>query len=83
MSLPFASPEVEKGGAAQPVEHVEHVEDTKSLDLNLPVDLAYDNEEEEPALHSRTYLALVALFVLNFVQVVALTGPPMIVRGAP
>lgn len=81
MSVPFASAEVEKGG--EHVEHVEHVEDTKSLDLNPTVDLAYDNEDDEPALHSRTYLALVALFVLNLVQVVALTGPPMIVGDTP
>lgn len=35
--------------------------------------------EEEPELHMRTYLAVLALFFLNFVQVYALTGPPAIV----
>lgn len=35
--------------------------------------------EEEPELHARTYLAVMALFFLNFVQVYALTGPPAIV----
>lgn len=33
-------------------------------------------EDAEPVLHARTYMALFALFLLNFVQVVALNGPP-------
>lgn len=31
--------------------------------------LRYDDIEEEPELHARTYVALAALFVLNMVQV--------------
>ncbi|KAI5458796.1 putative siderophore iron transporter [Mariannaea sp. PMI_226] len=38
----------------------------------------YVNEEEEPELHARTYFALAAMFLLNFVQVVALQGPPAV-----
>lgn len=37
--------------------------------------------EEEPELHARTWLAIGALFALNFVQVFALTGTPAIVSS--
>ena len=41
--------------------------------------LVYDDDEEEPEIHARTYLALVAMFTLNLVQVFALQGPPAVV----
>lgn len=41
--------------------------------------MIYDDDEVEPELHWRTWLACAALFVLNYVQVFALTGPPAIV----
>lgn len=61
--------------------------DNQNLEYATPVPklesgLADDPDaiiEEEPELHSRTYLAVIALFFLNFVQVYALTGPPAIV----
>ncbi|KAB5576271.1 putative siderophore iron transporter [Coniochaeta sp. 2T2.1] len=40
--------------------------------------LVYDNAEEEPQLHLRTYVAFVALIVLNYVQIIALQGPPAV-----
>ncbi|OQV11091.1 hypothetical protein CLAIMM_14988 [Cladophialophora immunda] len=40
--------------------------------------LIYDNNDEEPELHLRTYIALAAFFLLNFVQIVALQGPPSV-----
>lgn len=40
----------------------------------------YNQEEEEPELHARTYFALSAMFLLNLVQVLALQGPPAVVR---
>lgn len=40
------------------------------------VDLVYDNDDEEPELHARTWLALLAMLFLNMVQVLALQGPP-------
>lgn len=43
------------------------------------VDLVYADENEEPVFHRRTYIALLALFILNYVQIVALNGPPGIV----
>lgn len=39
----------------------------------------YNNSEEEPEMHARTYLALAAMFLLNLAQVVALQGPPAVV----
>jgi hypothetical protein len=44
----------------------------------VTTDLAYD-EDDEPVFHHRTYFALASLFILNYVQVVALNGPPGIV----
>ena len=43
--------------------------------------LVYDDNEEEPELHARTYFALAAMFLLNLVQVFALQGPPAVVRN--
>ena len=43
--------------------------------------LVYDDVEEEPELHMRTYIALASMFLLNLVQVVALQGPPAVVRS--
>ena len=44
------------------------------------LNLTYAIDDVEPDLHFRTYLAVFALFFLNFVQVFALTGPPVVVR---
>lgn len=52
-----------------------HVEDVDTSDHNL----VYDDVDEEPELHARTYIALVAMFLLNMVQVLALQGPPAVV----
>ena len=41
--------------------------------------LVYDDVDEEPELHARTYIALASMFVLNLVQVFALQGPPAVV----
>ncbi|KAH7348901.1 putative siderophore iron transporter [Rhexocercosporidium sp. MPI-PUGE-AT-0058] len=38
--------------------------------------MEYNNDDEEPEFHARTWLALAAMFLLNLVQVVALQGPP-------
>lgn len=52
--------------------HVEYATPTSSLN--------YDDDEREPELHARTYVALFAMFLLNMVQVLALQGPPAVVR---
>ena len=54
-----------------------HVEDAGSNDDQT--NLHYDEEDEEPELHARTYMALFAMFILNGVQVLALLGPPAVV----
>ena len=41
--------------------------------------ITYDEAEMEPKFHARTWIALVAFFLLNFVQVVALQGPASVV----
>lgn len=40
--------------------------------------LTYDGDEE-PELHLQTWIAVGAMFMLNFVQVFALMGPPSVV----
>ncbi len=58
--------------------------DEKGVDESKPsasIDMEYTNDDEEPELHARTYVALAAMFLLNLVQVVALQGPPAAVRS--
>ncbi|RMY57523.1 hypothetical protein D0865_03067 [Hortaea werneckii] len=44
-------------------------------------DLVYDNADEEPELHVRTYIAIAAMFLLNLTQVFALQGPPVVLAA--
>ncbi|RMY22968.1 hypothetical protein D0867_02359 [Hortaea werneckii] len=44
-------------------------------------DLVYDNADEEPELHLRTYVAIAAMFLLNLTQVFALQGPPVVLSA--
>ena len=65
------------GAAKQPgTDHVEQVPVSEE-------DLRDDENDEEPVLHARTWIALAALLLLNMVQVVALSGPPSVVCVAP
>ena len=41
--------------------------------------LIYNNAEEEPELHLRTWIAVSSMILLNFIQVFALQGPPVVV----
>jgi hypothetical protein len=43
--------------------------------------LTFDEDEAEPELHARTWLALAAMHLVVFTQVVALQGPPAVVRN--
>lgn len=63
-------------------EEVEHNQKTEHSErVPTPTgNLVYDHNDEEPEIHARTYFALAAMFLLNFVQVVALQGPPAVVR---
>ncbi|KAK5175466.1 uncharacterized protein LTR77_000605 [Saxophila tyrrhenica] len=58
---------------AHVAEHFEHGVDTKG-------NLSYEHEEEEPELHMRTYVALLSMWLLNLVQVLALQGPPAVLN---
>ena len=66
--------QIDEKGSAHQLEQTTH-------DLSAPTvgDLSYTAEDEEPEIHARTYIALLALFFLNYVQLVALTGPPEVV----
>ena len=63
---------IDKPGMATPDN--EHLEKSVTED-----NLIYDDIEEEPELHMRTYVALASMFLLNLVQVFALQGPPAVV----
>ena len=56
-----------------------HIEDVDSNDDQN--NLHYNESDQEPELHARTYVALFAMFVLNGVQVLALQGPPAVVSA--
>ena len=58
------------------------IAETDHLELRATCndDLVYDNVYEEPELTARTWIALAAMFSLNLVQIVALQGPPAVVR---
>jgi len=52
-----------------------HLENSPEESKNL----SYNDDEEEPEIHMRTWVALGAMWLLNYVQVVALQGPPAVV----
>jgi len=60
-------------------QHSLYLEDT-TRDAVPEENLVYDNDEQEPEVHIRTYLALAAMFLLNLVQVFGLQGPAAVVR---
>lgn len=60
-------------------EEVEKDCDTKHIERSAEQEFIYADEEEEPELHARTYLALFAMFLLNYVMVIALQSPPAVV----
>lgn len=51
------------------------------------VNLVYSDASQEPEIHLRTYIAVVAMLLLNYVQIIALQGPPLVasetVRAVP
>ncbi|OOQ84512.1 putative siderophore iron transporter [Penicillium brasilianum] len=53
--------------------------DVKRIEsTDVSSDIEYDDDENEPELHARTYVAVLAMFLLNMVQVLALQGPPAV-----
>lgn len=74
-SVPEHAPSVdEKQDFSMKEKHLENSpEEAKNL--------SYNDDEEEPEIHMRTWVALGAMWLLNYVQVVALQGPPAVVRN--
>lgn len=63
--------EGEDAKPAQSEKHFEHVDVQGSL--------VYDDAEHEPELHIRTWIALAAMCLFNYVVVFALLSPPAVV----
>jgi hypothetical protein len=57
---------------------IDHLEATTIRDTQ-GTNLVYDDDNEEPELHVRTWIALAAMALLNFVVIFALLGPPAVV----
>ncbi|KIX01170.1 uncharacterized protein Z518_08895 [Rhinocladiella mackenziei CBS 650.93] len=68
------SPPVQTSPLKVVVSSEKYVENIVTNDRNL----VYDDNEEEPELHARTYVAILAMFIPNFIQVFALQGPPAV-----
>lgn len=74
----------ESHGIARDKGHADAVHDEKVSPSPPTSNFDYDDAEQEPELHARTYFALAAMFLLNLVQVLALQGPPaMVCRFLP
>jgi hypothetical protein len=43
--------------------------------------LVYDNVEEVPELHMRTWIAMASMLLLKFAELLALQGPPAVVSA--
>jgi hypothetical protein len=71
----FAGGDEKQASLEEREEHVEHVATAEG-------NLVYDDVDEEPELHARTYLAVFAMLMLDMVQVFALSGPPAVVSDA-
>lgn len=48
----------------------------ENIDTNDNLNIHYDDVDEEPELHMRTYIAIAAVCVMNLAQTVAVQGPP-------
>lgn len=74
-------PQLNRPGHAYSMDNEKNLSEEKHLErvVTSESNLVYDDVDEEPELHARTYIALAAMFLLNLVQVVALQGPPAVV----
>lgn len=54
--------------------HAEHVGTTSDGNLH------YENDEEEPEIHARTYVAVGSVIVFTIAGLLSLQGPPAVVR---
>lgn len=67
------------------VEHADSTDATSDIleksDYKSPsgeANLVYADIDKEPELHARTWIAIAAMCFLNFVQIIALQGPPAV-----
>ncbi len=58
--------------------HVENQGDKES-EATIEGNLVYNIIDEEPEIHLQTYIAVAAMLFLNYVQIIALQGPPVVV----
>jgi hypothetical protein len=61
---------------------VVHLEDRGSHTDGLG-NIVYTNEDEEPELHLRTWIALMSIYLLLAGQGLAFQGPPAVVSASP
>jgi hypothetical protein len=57
------------------------VERTERVGVHPTDSIAFD-DQDEPIVHFRTWIALISMGVLQFVSLVALVGPPTVVSPA-
>jgi hypothetical protein len=56
-----------------------NIGDVEKATLAPSQNLVYDAVDKEPSIQLRTWVALAAMFMMNFVQTFALQGPPSVV----
>lgn len=61
-----------RGSLEKAVEHRDEVDSTPSIPVCI-------DEEEEPELHIKTWLALVTMGIVQYTSLMALVGPPTVV----
>ena len=66
------SPSQEGEAKSESKAHLEHID-------AINEDLVYDDAEHEPQLHFRTWVALAAMWLYNYVIVLTLLSPPVVV----
>lgn len=59
--------------------HKHTADNSEKAPSTIDDNLVYDDAEEEPEIHIRTWVAVAAMFLLNLVQILALLGPPVVV----
>lgn len=64
-----------RGSLEKDVNNIEHLERSGSTP-----DAQIFTDDEEPELHMKTWLALAAMCILQYVTLLALVGPPTVVR---
>ena len=63
--------------------HKQTTDNSEKAFSTIEDNLVYDDAEEEPEIHVRTWVAVAAMFLLNLVQILALLGPPVVVSDNP